>query len=310
MGIAHLGHTEIRVTDLERSRWFFTEVMGLFESDEDDERVYLRAWQDWDHHTLILKKDSQPGVEHIGWRVESREDLQHFARILKEQGIEHNWIEAGYELGQSEALRFTAPGGLPMELYSGMAEFSAEDTDLASDFPSHPSKYTGKGIAPRRIDHITLLTDDVESTQSWLSSVLGIKLRYYSLNEEEQKTGVWMSVTNLTHDISVMSNARKDGARLHHLAYALDTPDEILRAGTVLAENGLKAEWGPGKHGTSGATFLYFIEPSGNRMEVWTGSNLIFSPDWKPLAWSADKMQKYGSNVMGSPPPEGFAFGT
>lgn len=310
MGVVHLGHAEIRVTDLDKSRAFFTEAMGLFESGEDEERVYLRAWQDWDHHTLILKKADHPGVEHVGWRVESSDDLRHFAGVFKEQGIDHEWLDAGHEPAQGEALRFTAPSGHIMELYSSMEGFSAEGTELASDVPSHPSKYLGKGIAPRRIDHITLLADDVESTQSWLSEVLGIKLRYYALNEQEQKTGVWMSVTNLTHDISVMTNIRQDGPRLHHLAYALDTPDEILRAGTVLAEHGVKAEWGPGKHGTSGATFLYFIEPSGNRIEVWTGSNLIFAPDWKPIAWPAEKMQKYGSNMIGLSAPKEFLFGT
>ena len=34
MAVAHLGHAEIRVTDLERSRWFFTEVMGLYVTEE------------------------------------------------------------------------------------------------------------------------------------------------------------------------------------------------------------------------------------------------------------------------------------
>ena len=54
MSIAHVGHVELRVTDLERSRWFFTELMGLFASAEQDGRVYLRAWQDFEHHTLLL----------------------------------------------------------------------------------------------------------------------------------------------------------------------------------------------------------------------------------------------------------------
>jgi catechol 2,3-dioxygenase len=34
MTVAHLGHAELRVTDMERSRWFFTEVLGLYVSEE------------------------------------------------------------------------------------------------------------------------------------------------------------------------------------------------------------------------------------------------------------------------------------
>ncbi len=54
MAVAHLGHAEIRVTDLQRSRWFFTEVLGLYVTEEDDERVFLRAWLDCDLDTLFL----------------------------------------------------------------------------------------------------------------------------------------------------------------------------------------------------------------------------------------------------------------
>ena len=43
--IAHLGHVEIGVTNLEKSVWFFTEVMGLYVSADEGDRVYLRAWQ-------------------------------------------------------------------------------------------------------------------------------------------------------------------------------------------------------------------------------------------------------------------------
>ena len=53
----------------------FTEVLGLYASEETEEKVYLRAWQDWDHHTLILTKSDHPGVEHVGWRVEKPGDL-------------------------------------------------------------------------------------------------------------------------------------------------------------------------------------------------------------------------------------------
>ena len=34
MTVAHLGHAELRVTDMERSRWFFTEVLGLYVTED------------------------------------------------------------------------------------------------------------------------------------------------------------------------------------------------------------------------------------------------------------------------------------
>ena len=51
MKIAQAGHAELLVNNLEASKQFFTETMGLFISEEDATSVYLRAWQDWEHHT-------------------------------------------------------------------------------------------------------------------------------------------------------------------------------------------------------------------------------------------------------------------
>lgn len=304
MGIAHLGHFEIRVTDLQKSREFFTEIMGLIESDADDERVYLRAWQDWDHHTLTLKQSDSLGLEHVGWRVESADDLNEFATRFKNLGVDYEWFDAGRELGQAEAIRFVTPDGHNMELYSGMQKYVAKDGD-SSPLPSHPSRYTGKGMFPRRIDHINLVANEVEPSQKWINDNLGIHLRYYSEGPDGKMTGSWLSKTNLSHDVAVMINRNGSGGKLHHVAYYIDSPEELLRGAKLLAENGIKIEWGPGNHGTSGATFLYFFEPSGNRVEVWTGGMLIFAPDWEPIRWTPDVMQG-AFERWGSPMPEGY----
>src|SRR5258708_16613271 len=69
MKIAHAGHAELLVNNLEASKKFFTETMGLFITEEDATSVYLRAWQDWEHHTLILRKGEKPALVHLGWRA-------------------------------------------------------------------------------------------------------------------------------------------------------------------------------------------------------------------------------------------------
>ena len=115
MKIAHAGHAELRVKNLEASRRFFTETMGLFVTDEDSESVYLRAWQDWEHHTLLLRWGDTSALEHLGWRVENAESLEQFACRFEEVGIAYRWIEAGMEKGQGKALRFSSPSGIPLE---------------------------------------------------------------------------------------------------------------------------------------------------------------------------------------------------
>ncbi len=52
--IAHLAHVELLTPKLEESTRFFVEVMGMVESDRKDDSVYLRGWDDYEHHSLQL----------------------------------------------------------------------------------------------------------------------------------------------------------------------------------------------------------------------------------------------------------------
>ncbi len=305
MRIAQAGHAEIRVKDLAASKSFFTETMGLFVTEEDETSVYLRAWQDWEHHTLILTKGETSALEHLGWRVETPESLEEFARHFEKIGLAHTWTKPDVERGQGEAIRFLTPGGLPMELYWRIDKFKVSRSELASALPSFPQKYPLSGIAPRRFDHFNVMVNDVAHEQEWLTNVLGIKHRYYVEGSNGQRRGSWLSVTNQSHDIAVMHNRSGAGGRMHHIGYYVDSPEELLRAATILVEHGGKIEWGPGKHGTSGATFLYFFEPSGHRIEVWTGGMLIFPPDWTPIRWDQES-EVLGFDVWGSKAPESY----
>ncbi|MBA2534474.1 MAG: VOC family protein [Rubrobacter sp.] len=311
MTVAHLGHAELRVTDMERSRWFFTEVLGLYVSEETEEKVYLRAWQDWDHHTLILTRSDHPGVEHVGWRVEKPEDLGTHEKRLREMGLDHHWIEGGEEAGQGDGLRFMTPSGMPFELYWEREAYAEpEGSPLASRLPSHPQKFASKGVAPRRFDHMNFLVDKPGEEQEWMTRELGIHHRYYVQSESGDRLASWLSRTSISHEVAVQRNRNQNGALLHHAAYYLDSPDQLLRAATILADNDIEVEWGPGNHGTSGALFLYCFEPSGNRIEVWTGGFLIFAPDWEPIGWTQEKAE-LAYEFWGSAMPDTYlTYGT
>jgi catechol 2,3-dioxygenase len=319
MGIAHLAHAELRVTDLEASRDFFTRVMGLFVSYEDDDHVFLRAWQDWDHHTLVLTRAGISGLEHAAWRVDGPEALGEFEAQLKGLGIETAWVEggSGVSLGHGDALRFTSPAGIPTELFWEVDRYVERDEMMISKLPSHPQRYTGNGIHPRRFDHVNFLVNDPQPEQEFWTNEMGIRHNYYitgDVGKGEQRLASWMARTNLSHEIAVMRNKDQSGSLLHHVAYYVDTADQMMRAATILADAGMKIEWGPAAHGTSGAIFLYCIEPSGNRIEVWSGGFLLFAPDWKAIHWDPE-VSPLGLEMWGSDMPDtylryGTALGT
>ena len=308
--VAHLGHAELTVNKLEESLWFYTEVLGLHVSAQENDRVYLRAWQDFEHHTLVLKEGKESKLSHFGWRLNSANALYAFEKTLRDAGVEYTWVEGGKELGQGDAIKFHSPGGVPIELYWEMEKFKNTNPKLESKLPSHPMKYTGIGAAPRRFDHVNVMVNDVKKEQEWWTNLLGIHHRYYIQNQEDVRLGSWLSKTNVSHEIAFMRNNNQTGSHLHHIGYYLDEPGEMFRALNLLAENDIKIEWGPGKHGTSGAQFLYAFEPSGHRVELWTGGMLIFAPDWEPIEW-VPTVGKLGLDLWGSDAPETyFTYGT
>lgn len=310
MSIAHVAHAELRVNDLDASREFFTEVLGLFVSDEEDGRVYLRAWQDWDHHSLVLTQAATSGLEHLAWRVSDAGSLQAYERQLTSLGIETHWVPGGSELGHGDALRFRTPSGLPFELFWEVERYAERDPDLQSRVPSHPQRYTGKGVHPRRFDHMNFLVDDPKLEQEFLSEHLGIRHNYYLMGANGGRLASWLAKTNLSHEIALMRNREQTGSLLHHVGYYVDSPDQLMRGATILADSGVKIEWGPGQHGTSGAIFLYCYEPSGNRVEVWTGGFLLFPPDWEPIRWDPE-VASFGLELWGSDMPESYLrYGT
>ena len=52
MSISRLGRAELRVLDLEDSINYYTNIIGLDEVGRSDGRVYLKAWDEYDHHSL------------------------------------------------------------------------------------------------------------------------------------------------------------------------------------------------------------------------------------------------------------------
>ena len=64
--IAHLGHVELLTDKPQESLDFFVDVLGLTESGREGHSVYLRAWDDYEFHTLKLTASHTTGMRHVG----------------------------------------------------------------------------------------------------------------------------------------------------------------------------------------------------------------------------------------------------
>lgn len=286
--IAKLGHAHLITPDLEKSLWFFHEILGLEITDRTETKVYLRAAMEREHHSLVLEAGDRARLDHTAWRVRRPEDVQSFHDLLTANGTEVEISAAGGEDGIGESIRYRMPTGHKFEMYYDVEKPLAPEGER-SVLHNQVYRSWNRGVGVRRIDHINLWTTlDPAPQHEWLADNLGFKLREF-LTGPQGRIGGWMSVTPLVHDVAIMRAGPHETtpARLHHLAYWLDNAQDVLRAADILVEAGLKPDQGPGKHGVSQAFFLYVRDPgSGHRVELFSNGYLIFDPDWQPIEWS------------------------
>jgi catechol 2,3-dioxygenase len=288
---------------------FLTEYVGLRVTSLGDDHAYLRAWQDFDHHTLKLTRAPEAALGHIAWRAATKADVLAIEDELKARDLDRAWVEGSDEDGHGDALRFRTPGGQPFELYWEVRPYEAPD-GARSRYPSHPSRLSMQGASSRRLDHVGVNVDDVAAEQAFVTEVLGIHHRYYGTGPDGQRAFSWVSRTSVSHEMSMVRNNAPSGALFHHLAYFIESSDDLLRTATTLIDNGYELDWGPGRHGTSGATALYFKEPGGHRIELWTGGLLIFAPDWQAIEWSGEVLYAVADIWGNSGLSEKFLSGT
>ena len=300
--IAHLGSVELLTPDLDGSVWYFRDVLGMTEVARRDRSVYLRAYGDYAETTLKLTEAKHPGPGCISWRASSPQALQRRVKALEEAGYGIGWSNGDH--GRGPSYRFNDPEGHLMEVYFEEDKYRAPPEER-STLKNLPQKFSGRGVAVRRIDHLALLAKDVTKNREFVQALLGFQLREQVLfNEGQTEIGSWLSTSQIHHQVAYVADVKGGTGRLHHFALWLDEYQDVLRAADILAENRIFIEAGPSKHNNSQAFYLYSFEPGGNRIEVYSGGYLVTAPDWEPVTWNEEER---GTGVYwGAALPESF----
>ncbi|MCS7235547.1 MAG: catechol 2,3-dioxygenase [Armatimonadota bacterium] len=281
--VVQLAHVEILSPRPEQTLWFFHDLLGLEETARQGPSVYLRAYEDWYHHTLKVTEAPEAGLGHIAWRAASEEALETLARRLEELGWGLGWSEG--DLGHGRAYRFVTPDGHPMEVLWDV-EYYQPPAEMRTSLRNRPQRRPLRGVPVRRIDHVNVMAQAVGPVREFLTDVLGFRLREQKIGQDGQEVGAWLSVSPLVHEIAVMRDATGQRGRFHHVAYWYGYPQHLMDAADVMVDYGVRIEAGPGKHGTTQAYFMYVFEPGGVRVELFGDTGyLIFDPTWKTVVW-------------------------
>ena len=288
--LAHLGHLELLTPKPVESLRFFVDVMGMTETVRDRESVFLRGWDDYEHHTLKLTAHKTSGMRHMAFRTRSPQALDRRVAALKGSGYEIGWKDNN--IGHGPSFAFRDPDGHTIEIYYETEWYKAPP-HLRPALKNQAQRFPARGANVRRLDHINCLAVDVKANRIFFEKYLGCRLTEQILLNDGTDAGMWLTVTNKSYDFAYTLDHTHTHGRFHHLTYAVDSREDVLRAADIFLENGVFIETGPHKHAIQQTMFLYVYEPGGNRVEVANaGARLILAPDWKPITWSEEERKK------------------
>lgn len=288
--LAHLGHVELLTPKPDESLRFFVDVMGMTESGREGDSVYLRGWDDYEFHTLKLTASHTSGISHVAFRTWSPEALERRVAELESMGAGIGWVEG--DLGHGKAYRARNADGHVFELYYDTRWYEPPP-ELRPALKNQAQRYPARGCNVRRLDHLNLLVVDVAETRQFLERGMGMRTTEMIVLDSGVEAGAWVTCTNKTYDIAFTKDHTGTPGRFHHVTYAVDSREEILRAADIFLENGVHIETGPHKHAVQQTFFLYVYEPGGNRVEIaCAGARLMLAPDWKPIVWTQAERSK------------------
>ena len=289
--VIRCAYADLVVTDLAASRAFYVDVLGLVVTYEDDEAIYLRAFEEFLHHSLVLRKGPVAALAALAYRVQSSADVDAAAAYYTELGGRVDRRAPGATRGIGAAVRVQDPLGFPIEFF--------HEAEHVERFTRRYDVHGAGAIA--RLDHFNIVTPDVPAAVEYYRG-LNFKVSEDIADEEHTVYAAWMYRKPTVHDIALTGG---DGPRLHHIAFATHERSQILHLCDHLGalRESDKIERGPGRHGASNAFYLYLRDPDGHRIEIYTHDYYTGDPDNPVVTWDVHDNQRrdwWGTPVIPS----------
>jgi len=301
--ILRLAHVVLAIDDLDEARSFYVDLMGFVEARRDADALYLRAAEEFDTWSLGLVKAGRGGILHTAFRVADPDDLDELENLHARIGAPHQRVPSGAEPGIGEALRVLTPDGHAVEFVHEIEEIDPHDADGMLRLPMR-QLHANHGVPPSRLDHVSLRVARVPDSLPYWVRELDFSVSEYWLGEADVPHVAWVRRTTTTHDVALGTNGEP---AFHHVAYAVSDPTSLSRAADLLGDARLATnlEWGPARHGATNAFAMYIRDPSGNRLELFTG-DYHRDLDRPPLSWRALDYAVQGHSWWGHQAPPSF----
>ncbi len=288
--ITHLDHVSIRVPDPEAAASFYRRALGLGETGRDRASGAIRLSSLPSgkamiaHHELILYPGEPVGVDHVGLAVTDDAALARTVEILRSRGV----IVEGprdFEGIHGPSARLRDPDGFSVELIATQ--------------PAVPRPVACPPVDLVKLSHINLKSPDPAGGAQWWQTVMDFRL-----SDQIRETFYWLRCNS---DHATVAIVRSSTPGVHHIAFEIASWEEIRRLGDHFGANGVRIEFGPGRHGPGNGLFVYFMDPWGIRWEVLGEPERIENEStYQPRQWDSVEGRLAAVNLWGPTPPGSF----
>ncbi|MDR1914969.1 MAG: catechol 2,3-dioxygenase [Synergistaceae bacterium] len=280
------GLIQIRVLDLDKTLDFYKNILGLNEVGRtSDGRVMLKGYDEFDHHSVVLRLADAPGFDYAAFKVDSRERLEEIKAAAQAFGYAVDEVPPNSnQPGFGKRYGFTLCTGHRLEVYA--------DVDLAAQRPMtlNPDLWGDeppRGMKAQRLDHFLLFGPGIEEAERFCTEVLGMFVPEIANTPDGHRLATWITSSNKPHDLAFVEYPHP--GKIHHIGFYLQDWTEVGGAADIIGKYRLKLDIGPTRHAITRGMTIYFWEPSGNRIETYAGGYTAY-PDNPQRVWEADKI--------------------
>ncbi|OJS98058.1 catechol 2,3-dioxygenase [Marinobacter nauticus] len=284
-GVLRLGEVQIRVMDTEAAKTHYGTRMGLIEMDSNDNGlVYYKAWDEKDHHSVVLRLADKPGLDHLAFKVYDDATLTSLAEKIEAFGLSVEEVPAGAFFKSGRRIRFTLPTGHEMHLY---AEKEYVGNSLGEVNPGViPDEGVNRGFRINGLDHCFIAGPNAREAIRLFTDVFEFDLTEQVVDENQAPQIMFVSCSTRAHDIAIAE--APEPALFHHASFRLDSTQDHVHAADLIGKYDIPVEM-IDRHGVTRVKTIYYFDPSGNRNEIFC-DGYTWYPDHPTLTWTMDNI--------------------
>jgi 2,3-dihydroxy-p-cumate/2,3-dihydroxybenzoate 3,4-dioxygenase len=250
--LADIRYVRIGTSDIDAATRYATAILGLECGPRERDVQYMRS--DSRDHTLAYFA-GDPRDHTVAFDVRDAQALDAAAAEIDAYGLAVRWGTRAEcdERHIEEFVHFTDPSGNGIDLVVGTHH---------GERPYRASRAAGiTGFS-----HIGLRTTDAARDEAFWTQVCNARV------SDRIGTAPLLRIDAVHHKLALFPSAHPG---VQHINHQVASVDDVMRAYYFLRERDVRIVFGPGRHPTSSAIFLYFEGPDGMIYEYSTGVRMI-----------------------------------